>query len=1077
MPEEATVKTVLQVGINSEEPQTLVSRTYLGEKDTQNHRKVYWSDGDAIAVNKIASEPLSGIADGTAKASFTFNSSLGDYPYNIIYPASIVSGNYVELPKVQTYKEGGVADNMLPMCGKAESAGEVSLYPMCAIVKVSILRAASTPDTDDIVAVRFKGRNSEQVNGIFEVSYDGHRLGNANGTGDQLEVRVVKRKSTDPSTPAVYHLVVPARNYDNGFDIIVQDANGHIMTKSKTSLASLDPGHLYAMPEFEFVPTETELGVEISSAADLVAFAQDYNNGEYAGQEDLVATLTQNISFDATSSAAFNATGGIGSPYGGSNYYKGIFNGNNKTISNLTATAPLFGGIDAGSTVKDLTLDNTCLFTFDRPTTDEKYYGAIAGYHKGIISGVIVNADVSLAAVSDVSGETGLGGLVGRMADAGKIDGCTYSGRLSIPSGFSTASNDVYIRTGGLVGISLSVNTVISGSHMQGTIDYAGVLTAPTSNSTTPYVTIGGIIGQNKGSVTNCDTACLDDDSDGAISYAATDGKTYYATIVNHTTQSHCLAEGGIVGYNYGGGSISSCINRAKIITNIVGSGANNDAIDKSARYFRIGGVAGINNASTISNSGNYGEIINSSSARLQVVGGIIGLNYGTGAEVSSCTNYSSGAISFITTGTAGLDVRSPFLGGVIGTNQSTNVSDLHNQAILTISCIENDVTNYDVDLGGVIGHNESAIDGGSSTKNITNSGKVYATFSAYGASSSGIDIGGIVGYSTASIQYAVNKGYVLFYGTSASVVLQKIYAGGIVGRMTTGSIIGCQNKTDGGANEGDVYFYFDNNATKHTDNYAGGILGYSSGGVSISNCSNSGYIHAGNGGTAKSPATLYVGGIVGYLAGESSAISGCTNSGNVYNHHRNNSYNAKNNSTYTGGIAGEVVGTSENRITISNCVVNPTTHVSSHRGWVGGVVGYAEYTNISSCSHSKSFGADVTSSYFVGGIAGWALNCNLTSCTWSGTTVDSSQLQTNGSGGIVAQMDGGMLDGCYSYVTNINKSGVAATGGALVGIALNTPTIKSCHYKATINSSASVIVASGGITEGTGAEVNVADI
>ena len=1069
------VKTVLTVGIAPE------VKTHMDVVAMNGSHKVYWSNGDKIAVNGKASAALSGLADAYQQsASFSFEGLLST-PYKIVYPASITSEqdpDHVTLPAIQDYLAGGFAEGMNPMVGYSADGTSISLSHLCAIVKVQVKRATATDsDEDDIVSVRFKGRNNEQVSGSFAIDYQNATLAGASSADADKVVKVVKSQATSTETAVVYYIVVPAGTYSNGFDIIVQDKNGHIMTKSKTSSKTLEAGHLYAMTEFEFVPTDTELGIEIHNAAELVTFAQNYNNGVYAGREDLVATLVADIDFsEGTANTDFATTGGIGTPYGGSNYFKGVFNGNNKTISHLNATAPLFGGIDTGSSVKDLTVDNTCSYTFTRPTTAEKYYGAIAGYHKGTLSNVTVAASVSMGAISGVSGETGLGGLVGRMADVGTINGCTYSGHLSIPSGFETSANDVYIRTGGLVGISLSTGTLIKDSRMQGTIDYSAVSTAPSSNSTTPYVTIGGIIGQNKGAVTNCDTACLDDDNDGAINYTATDGNTYYATIVNHTTQSHCMAEGGIVGYNYGGGKVSSCTNRAKILTNIFAD------TDKKARYFRIGGIAGMNNGdgSAISGSDNYGVILNSSTARLQATGGIAGIN-SSNAEVSSCNNFSTGTISFITTGTATSDVRCPSVGGIIGDNSSTKVSDVHNEADLDISCIETDSNGYVVRFGGVIGSNSAAIDGGESTKNITNSGRVYTTFSpgfATTGDGNGIDLGGIVGYSTASIQYAVNKGYVLFYGTSGGVVLQRIYSGGVVGRMgSTGSITGCINKNDGGTNEGEVYFYFDNNSTKHTDNYAGGILGYSNSGVSISNCTNGGYIHAGNGSTAKSPATLYVGGIVGYLAGTGSAISECTNNGNVYNHHRNNSYNAKDNSTYTGGIAGEVVGTNENHVTIYHCVVDPTSHVSSHRGWVGGVVGYAEYSDITNCSHNKNFGSDVTSSYFVGGIAGWTLNCNLTGCTWSGTTVNSSQLQANGAGGIVAQMDGGQLNGCYSYATSIQKSSSNAAGGALVGIALNSPTIKSCHYKATINSAASVIAASGAIIEGTGAEANASDL
>ncbi|MBO4427905.1 MAG: hypothetical protein J5771_05450 [Bacteroidales bacterium] len=1066
--------TVLQVGIASETAQpALASKTYMGEKDSQNHRKVYWSNGDQISVNGVASAALAGLEPKAASVKFTFEGVLNT-PYKLLYPSSIRHGDYyVDLPAVQEYKDTTFADGMFPMAGYSEDGQNIVMHHLCALLKISILQAATDADTDDIVAVRFKGRNNEQVSGTFEISYDGHSLGAATGSDGDLQVKVVHRQATSTSKAVDYYIVIPARAYSDGFDVTVQDAKGHIMTKSKSGYQFPEAGHLLTMAPFEFVPTGTELGVEISSAADLVKFAKDYNDGKYAGQEDLVATLTQNITFDASSSAAFNTEGGIGSAYGGSNYFKGVFNGNSKTISGLVATVPLFGGIDESSTVKDFSISGGS-FTFTRAAaTGNLYCGAIAGYHKGLLSGVTVSSNVALGAKSDVEGDTAFGGLVGRLASTGTIDGCTYSGHLSTPSGYVTKTNAVNILVGGLAGYSQSTTTCVKNSHMQGTIDHAAVTTAPTANNTTPFLMLGGIIGKNAGSITNCDTACLDDSEDGAISYTASDGNSYYATIVNHAGQIHCLAEGGIVGYNYNGAVVSGCTNNAKIITNVVA-----DA-DLKARYFRIGGIAGMNMSATsgttkVTGCNNYGEVINSSSPRLQSSGGIVGWN---SAEVSSCTNYPAGKLSFITAGTGNTDVRNAYAGGVIGENSGSGISDVHNEADLEVLAVENNVTNYGVRLGGVVGSTSAALNGGETTKNITNTGKVYASFGVFGASTSGINIGGIAGYSSASVSYAVNKGYVLFYGTSGTTVMKYIYVGGVVGNMdASGSITGCSNEHTATANSGEVYFYFDNNVTKHSLNYAGGILGYSKKGVNISGCTNNGYIHGGNGGTNKGSATCFVGGIVAYLEGTGSAISSCVNNGNINNHQRNNTYDTKSNSTYTGGIAGEVIGTSDNRVSISNCTVSPTDYVISHRGYVGGVVGYAEYADISSCSHNKNFDDATTSSaYFVGGVAGWLVNCNLTSCTWSGTSVDTSQLQANGAGGIASKMDGGKLDGCSSYMTSIKKGGAAVAGGALIGVASNTPTVINCHYKASINGAASSIASSGDLSaSSTG---NVADL
>ena len=61
------------------------SRTQLGEK-ADGVYPLYWSEGDKIAVNGIASNEVPAEAVGTPSAQFTINGSV-TYPHNIVYPA------------------------------------------------------------------------------------------------------------------------------------------------------------------------------------------------------------------------------------------------------------------------------------------------------------------------------------------------------------------------------------------------------------------------------------------------------------------------------------------------------------------------------------------------------------------------------------------------------------------------------------------------------------------------------------------------------------------------------------------------------------------------------------------------------------------------------------------------------------------------------------------------------------------------------------------------------------------------------------------------------------------------------
>ena len=379
----------------------------------------------------------------------------------------------------------------------------------------------------------------------------------------------------------------------------------------------------------------------------------------------------------------------------------------------------------------------------------------------------------------------------------------------------------------------------------------------------------------------------------------------------------------------------------------------------------------------------------------------------------------------------------------MIGENYSSDITDVHNTGDMTISRTENN-KGTDVKMGGVIGTNYVPIDGGSN-RSITNSGKVYFNTNL---SNQAIEycFGGVVGYSEASVQGVENSGYVHVNWADASRVASLIYAGGIVGRMKSAAgdavISNCVN-AGGQENAGEVYVAVKAGSSGHTENFAGGILGYSETGVSISNCSNTGYIHGGNT-TKVNGKTFYVGGIAAYLAGPSS-ISSCTNEGKLLNDQFNNTQ-SKAGATFQGGIVGMAVGTAEVHIPIEN-VSNVEIGIGGRRGYTGGVVGYAEYADIVNANNSGDYTGG--SGYYIGGLAGWLVNSTISSSTYSGTSITSSQVLAGG--GVAALLDAGsVIDGCSSYLSAFTaSSNEGSVGAAVAGKSVEGSTIKNSHYKA----------------------------
>ena len=1002
-------KTVISVSMPADES----LKTYLGDKDAQNKRPVYWSDGDDISCNGVASEALSDVEEGQSSASFTFEGLLYT-PYKIAYPASIwTDATHVTLPAQQTYAEGNISDGQLPMAGYGAAINCIQLSHLCAIVKVSIKRASGEgADKDKIQVVYFKGKNDEQVSGTFAIDYAAtSSLTPATATTASAKTVFINGKlATSTETALVYHLVVPARTYANGFDIIVRDENNHEMVKSKASSVTLAPGALYDLPELEFVPTTTHVDVEIANAGDLVDFAENYVSEYYDLGSSLVVNVTSDISFDAASSAAFNATGGIGDQ-AGSLYFNGSFNGNNHTISGLTATAPLFEAIGGGGTVKNLTLDNSCSFTFTHANDSEGMFGSVAGYHKGTIDHVAVAADIALDAVADVTYMTSLGGLVGR-ATTGTTENSEYSGLISTPAGF-TGTGKLII--GGLVG-RFSNNGGVSDSYFKGAITNAAQITSTDENN--PYLIIGGVAGLVDGgaSVTSCSTTA--DHADEASAYSDFSGK-----IVNKTSVAYHSALGGIVG-ELNNGTVSSCENAATIALTIYRN-------DDNCRFMKTGGIVGKNNADgSITGCTNNGSVQHRSNPKYQLLGGIAGYNEGT---ISDCTN--NAVVNQMTSGQSVKAGRYVYLGGIIGENKADNkVSNVHNTANVEISSMEDNANSKEY-IGGVIGFNKGIVVGGD-TKDVTNSGQVYHS-PAFTNQFAGYYVGGIAGLTTAAVKNAKNTGRPYFRWNSTSNGVSNVHIGGIAGKAegAAGTIENCENTVDPGiSNSAQVYLYLPGNAS-YSNNFVGGIVGLSEATNPVKDCTNGGEVRTAAGASTTPVTGIMMGGIIGKMTG-SGEVNNADNSGRV----RINFAVAEegHSGNYLGGIAGYI--TNASTVTVTGCDNSGQVDISCGAGLVqdcivSGVVGRMDAPG--SIAGSRNNGGTIQMSItansvgpkdlYAAGILGYtANNVTISGSSNSGAISGGNSTPVAGTafyaGGIVAYLKGA------SKILNCSNTGSTAT-------------------------------------------------
>ena len=225
---------------------------------------------------------------------------------------------------------------------------------------------------------------------------------------------------------------------------------------------------------------------EINSVSDLVLLSNEVSIGKnYAGQ---TVTLMQDLDLSEVDNFQ---------PIGLSSVlsFKGCFDGNHKTISNLKINATqqnvgLFGYLGRNSNVKDLTLDNCTI------TSTQSRVGGIAGYTDGNISGCTVSGSI-----------TGTGNVAGIVAyiDSGvsaPLTNCTFSGTVTATNGSAA----------GIVTLSNArIENCTNNGTIQGKNEVGGILAGgsnPISGCTnngnvTGSKYVGGIVGMSTNRVSN----------------------------------------------------------------------------------------------------------------------------------------------------------------------------------------------------------------------------------------------------------------------------------------------------------------------------------------------------------------------------------------------------------------------------------------------------------------------------------------------------------------------------------------------------------------------------------------------
>ena len=326
---------------------------------------------------------------------------------------------------------------------------------------------------------------------------------------------------------------------------------------------------------------------EINNLEEFKLFRDSVNNGvTYEG-----VSVKLNSDIDLNDEKTWTPIGSgtrSGAAYETSSHpFKGIFDGNNKTISNLNvtqdssskaATIGLFGIVEGG-TIKNIKMEKVNIS--DKVSEN---VGAIVGILIG--NGTIDNAIVQSGSIY---GAEAVGGIVGRITIQGTASNCKNYASVSAKEATSSS------KAGGIVGT----------AYYQGSGKKMNIIDCTNGGNVTAY-SAGGIVGYNFSNVTRC------------------------KNLSSATIRGTGLAVGGIVAEQQMCGKISDCTNEGTVTGTKENTGESGQSIKNNATI--AGGIIGWVRYSENTTNYPYNEIIevcnNTNIGKItgvRAAGGIIG--------------------------------------------------------------------------------------------------------------------------------------------------------------------------------------------------------------------------------------------------------------------------------------------------------------------------------------------------------------------------------------------------------------------------------------------------------------------
>ena len=254
------------------------SRTSLGAKEGDTY-PVFWSEGDRIVMNGVASKAAAIDAANKSVATFSIPEVL-DAPYSITYPYTEgLAASKVLFPSEQAYTEGTFAQNSTPMCGyTTDVSTNTQLKHLAGVLRLPVKAADEGAILDKIIITSLDG---VKLAGEFDVNCENATISASENAEESITYTLPANFTLSTTTESVFHIAVPAIEL-GACQIDFVETSGDKMTRTLSN-RTIKPG---IVREFKTITHAPGVGGELEALDSYEDEFEIYYNKVYGYVKD-----------------------------------------------------------------------------------------------------------------------------------------------------------------------------------------------------------------------------------------------------------------------------------------------------------------------------------------------------------------------------------------------------------------------------------------------------------------------------------------------------------------------------------------------------------------------------------------------------------------------------------------------------------------------------------------------------------------------------------------------------------------------------------------------------------------------